>query len=339
MTSTHHPELLDVLTHEGVLVSLHVGFWRAAKRLSPSDLGLDADQIDDHLIHLGIKRLLKPEALQPFKLIESRARRLVEDASFDFLHGMGRFVPNARLPELREKLDSLQRQFWTEADRFQARYDLHRAEAVEDWREQAKHLNGQAGAFIDALLAAYPPREHLARRYRFDIAFYQIALPESLELAVADLATQDAVAQERAKVADQAARELRSQTEMFVAECVAQLRQETAQLCDEMLGSMVTGKSGVHQKTLNRLVNFIDRFKSMNFVGDAVLDTKLDQVREQLLIRPAEAYRDSDALRGQLQTGLARLRDQARQLAHQDATELVDQFGALGKRKLNLAAE
>jgi nucleoside-diphosphate-sugar epimerase len=41
---------------------------------------------------------------------------------------------------------------------------------------------------------------------------------------------------------------------------VASLRQQTAQLCEEMLESMRTGKTGVHQKTLNRLTRFIEEF-------------------------------------------------------------------------------
>jgi hypothetical protein len=36
--------------------------------------------------------------------------------------------------------------------------------------------------------------------------------------------------------------------------------------------------------------------------------------------------------------GLAQLANQAKQLAKQDATELVQRFGELGRRKFNLAA-
>jgi hypothetical protein len=39
-----------------------------------------------------------------------------------------------------------------------------------------------------------------------------------------------------------------------------------------------------------------------------------------------------------LKQGLASLANQARNFARQDATELVQRFGELGKRKFNLAA-
>ena len=51
----------------------------------------------------------------------------------------------------------------------------------------------------------------------------------------------------------------------FVADCVASLREQTATLCEEMLQSISDGKTeGVHQKTLNRLIRFIDQFRQMN---------------------------------------------------------------------------
>ncbi|OQB90065.1 MAG: hypothetical protein BWX84_02108 [Verrucomicrobia bacterium ADurb.Bin118] len=117
------------------------------------------------------------------------------------------------------------------------------------------------------------------------------------------------------------------------------LRQQTAQLCDDMLHSIRTGTTGVHQKTLNRLIRFIDQFKQMNFVGDAEMEQQLETVRRELLSRTAEDYRQGgSSARATLESGLARLADTARELARQDATELVQRFGGLGRRKFQLAA-
>ena len=126
--------------------------------------------------------------------------------------------------------------------------------------------------------------------------------------------------------------------EGFVGECVIELRHQTAQLCDEMLTSMRSGKTdGVHQKTLNRLVKFIDDFKSLNFSGDNEMEQQLDRVRSELLTRSAEDYRNSLTASRSLESGLSQLRDQARELASQDARELVERFGQMGRRKLQLA--
>jgi len=101
---------------------------------------------------------------------------------------------------------------------------------------------------------------------------------------------------------------------------------------------MQTGKTGVHQKTLNRLVKFIEEFKQLNFAGDRQMESELERVRQTLLNRTAEEYRDSEFARTQLQQGLQNLADTARQLAEQDAKEIVERFGNLGQRRLHLAA-
>ena len=113
---------------------------------------------------------------------------------------------------------------------------------------------------------------------------------------------------------------------------------ETATLCEEMLQSINTSETGVHQKTLNRLVKFIDQFKQLNFANDSVMEAELEKVRSELLNRTAEEYRDSKYARTRLKQGLSQLAEQARELAKQDASELVQRFGELGKRKFLLAA-
>jgi hypothetical protein len=60
--------------------------------------------------------------------------------------------------------------------------------------------------------------------------------------------------------------------------------------------------------------------------------------RQELLTRTAEEYRDSASARAKLVNGLSRLRDHASELARSNATELVQRFGEMGRRKFNLAA-
>jgi hypothetical protein len=89
---------------------------------------------------------------------------------------------------------------------------------------------------------------------------------------------------------------------------------------------------------LNRLVRFVDQFRSLNFAGDREMEAQLDEVRQQLLTRTAEEYRSNENFKQQLVAGLTGLADKARQMASEDKAELVRNFGELGKRKFALAA-
>ena len=332
-------QLLDAISREGVLASVSIRFWRAAKKLEAADLGLKDRQIADRLVVLGHKRLLPREAMARFALIESRAHACVERNSFPFLGGIARFVPNRNLARLNETLDGLKDEFAAEIDSFMDRYEDLRESALDEWRDAARSLDVPVGEFVDRIAATFPNGIKLRQRFHFDSHFYQVSAPESVQMQATSAADQAAIVQARAAVASQAAEKLARDTESFVSDCVANLREQTAQICDEMLASMKSGKTeGVHQKTLNRLLAFIDSFKAMNFAGDEALETMLADARRELLGRTAEEYRDSAVAQVQLAAGLKKLGEEARRLATQESREIVERFGKLGARRFTLVA-
>ena len=215
------------------------------------------------------------------------------------------------------------------------------ADGPDEWATALRPLapSSEDAARLHAQIAAsFPPRERLEPKFAFEVRLFQIAVPDDLGLELVSFADQQEVRRARHEAAHAAGRQIREGVEAFVGDCVATLRHQTAQLCDEMLQSMRSGKTGgVHQKTLNRLVKFIDDFQSLNFVGDTEMERQLDRVRTELLGRSAEDYRQSPTATRSLQDGLTQLRDQARELATQDARELVERFGQVGRRKLQMA--
>ena len=331
-------QLLDVLTREGVLVNVSVRYWRATKKLNAEDLGLDPERVTERLISLGHKKLLPKEALAAFALVESRAHALVEAGTFPFLNGLSRFLPNAKLQAVLDKLNGLARDFALAKTDFLSRYRETRAQASAEWLAAARRLVKDPERLVAAIEASFPPPERMERFFEFSTQLFQIRLPEKIELQLTDAVQQQAILRVREQLAQDAGARIQHEVETFVSDCVASLRQQTAQLCGEMLESMQTGKTGVHQKTLNRLVKFIDEFKQLNFAGDQVMEAELERVRQAFLDRSAEAYRDSEFARTQLRQGLQNLAATARQLAGQDNREIVERFGNLGQRRLHLAA-
>jgi hypothetical protein len=331
--------LLQSLTREGVLISVSVRYWRANKKLRAEDIGLEPDRVSERLISLGHKRLLPKEATAALALVESRAHALVEANTFPFLNGLAHFVPNAKLGEVTAKLKALEAEFWLAKNQFVSQYGKLRDDALEEWRTMAGNLSDDPARVVAAIEAAFPPAATLERKFGFDTQLFQIAVPERLGLDLLVIGDQENLVNARQQAAREAATKIREQTQSFIAECVTSLREQTAQLCGDMLKSIRTGETGVHQKTLNRLIRFIDQFKQMNFVGDAEMESQLENVRRELLSRTAEEYRQGgSSARVTLETGLTKLADTARELARQDATALVQRFGGLGRRKFQLAA-
>ena len=330
--------LLDMLTREGVLIDVSVRYWRATKKLNAEDLGLDPESVETRLISLGHKNLIPREALQTFALIEGRAHALVESNTFPFLNGLGHFLPNARLQETTDKLAQLEREFMTEKDNFLGQYAETRDKALAEWREAAVRLVSNPAKLVETIEDSFPEARKMDRSFRFAVQLFQIQVPEKLKLGEVSLEQQQKVIQAREQAVQQAAEKINQGVETFISDCVASLREQTAALCEEMLESMKAGKSGVHQKTLNRLVKFIDEFKTLNFVGDRDLEEQLERMRQEFLGRSAEEYRDSDYYRRKLREGLRNLADTARDMAQSGANGLVEQFGQMGRRRIQMAA-
>jgi len=338
MDNNNNNHLLDALTREGVLISVSVRYWRATRKLNAEHLGLDPDNVTERLISLGHKKLLPREALERFARVESRAHSLVEASTFPFLNGLGHFLPNTKLEEVTRKLKELEIEFEVARQSFLNQYAELRQQASAEWYEAARRLVSDPERLVATIEASFPNLAQMQRAFGFETHLFQLRAPESLDMALVSQGEQEQVIAARQRAAEEAADQIHRGAESFVAECVASLRQQTASLCEEMLESMRTGKTGVHQKTLNRLVRFIDEFKQLNFVGDQQMEAELERVRQEFLTRSAEDYRDDGAARARLQQGLQALADTARQLAQQDATELVERFGSMGVRRLNLAA-
>jgi hypothetical protein len=331
-------DLLQVLTREGVLVKVSIRYWRGTKKLRPEDLGLKESQVSDRLISLGHKRLLPKEALSALALVEGRAHAFIENNTFPFLNGLAHFVPNPRLQEVDQKLKELEGEFWSAKKAFLDQYATLRANASEEWRTMANKLVNDPNRLVAAIEASFPFPNQMDRYYGFDLQLFQISVPEKLGLDLVTLADQKEVMEARQRAAQEASTSIRQGVEAFVSDCVSSMREQTAQLCEEMLQSIQSSETGVHQKTLNRLVRFIDQFKQMNFADDRTMEEMLERVRRELLSKTAEEYRDSSKSRQTLVNGLQQLRQQASDLAKQDATQLVQRFGAMGVRKFNLAA-
>ena len=334
-------DILSILTREGVLISASVRYPRFHKKLAPADLGLSPDQVSERLVSLGHKKLLPREALAELSLVEGRTHAIIDQGTFPFLGGLGHFLPNGKLVDVQEQLNTQRSHFHRAKENFLAAYRDLRTEALSEWEIAIRHLAGshdEAACLYAQIAESFPAREKLADRFAFEVHLFQIAVPESLGMELVSFAEQQEVRLARREAAESAARQIRSGVEGFVGECITELRHQTAQLCDEMLSSMRSGKTdGVHQKTLNRLVKFIDDFKQLNFAGDNEMEQQLDRVRSELLGRSAEDYRNSLTATRSLEAGLSQLRDQARELASQDARALVERFGQMGRRKLQLA--
>lgn len=329
-------DYLELVQQQGVLVATSVRYWRGVIRLTPEDLGLKASNVDEKLIQLGHKRLVPRKELSAFGLVESRVQAAVEASGFPFLGGVARFVPNPRITRLHEELNAQEEAFLAAQATFMEQYDTIREQALEDWREAARALPGNSSILLATVSASFPPKVDVAKRFLFRVRMFQVH-PDVITVEEAADAAQMADIKARKRIAEQANAQLQRDIGGFIRESVVTLREETAKLAGEVLASIDGAEHGVHQKTLNRLSKFVEEFRTLNFAGDQDLERTLEKFQTELLTRSAAEYRESSAATASLRDGLKTLRASAVAMAQADTGDVLQRFGQMGNRKLDLA--
>lgn len=306
---------------DGVLIDIDVSFWSGAKALQPEDLGLNKDDVAE-AYKLGRKMLIPAKVIKNFRSIEGKARRLVELNSFQFPIGNARFIPKRRFVKILQELKQYQQEYNKLADDLVANYDSYREQMLPIYRLAAKKayvqrqpetsefgpdydMVGERNEFVEGFLnrikSFYPDSVNLRRRFSLTWDVYEMALPRinadniAEDQIIKDTAEREYQDQVREKISD------------FVDEAVKILRQETVNICHRIKDNIVNGKV-IKETTINSLKKFIDRFKSLNFVGDYVVEGHLEELRKKLLDKyEAKDIRDNVDLKTELSRHLGEL--------------------------------
>jgi hypothetical protein len=110
----------------------------------------------------------------------------------------------------------------------------------------------------------------------------------------------------------------------YTDDVVAALRQQTRDLCDEVAENIRSGQV-VTGRTYNRIKNFMEHFKKMNFVGDKAVEEQLDNFKKEFLdVFPTEQVREDTELQTELSNRLVAISRRATELS--DVSEITGQY-------------
>ncbi len=292
---------------DGVLMTLTVTKWGGAKKLEPQDLGLTPDEVPEFM-HLGKKLLIPKEEREAFTQIENNGRNALERGSFSFPVGGARFVPNKVLMKTLTELEGYKQVYMDLAKSFKERYHLIREDMLAKYPEHREKLE-----------PFYPPVHLLERRFSFewsvfviDDASYQAQNGEEV-----------AAAYEKFKV------DLESQFDKFLSDVVVDLRFQVQETCLKIAERVKAGEI-ITANSIGAVRRMIDKFNSLNFIGDQTIEERLNNLRAQLNGgRTSEDFKDN--------TTRQALREAAEAVAKQ-AAEIGDISVVTGeyKRRIQL---
>lgn len=256
---------VEQLFQDGLLVDLNIGAWTGLVKNTKEDLGIEADVVlPEYVVGLGMKRLCPDDLASSWMTHVSRARAILYSYSFTrFPLSGGAFVPAKALPVIIEKLEAQK-----------AEFDIA-------WQKMVVGFDDMRNAFIETakpehravLRQIYPSKAEVQARFYFTYSAYTVSLPKKIAGLKAQ-AEQEAMERFRT--------ELDKRVEGFLGESVRTLREKAADICSTVIDSVKTGKT-ISKASISTLSDFIDRFKSLNFVGDKEIESRLTKLQHDVL--------------------------------------------------------
>jgi hypothetical protein len=256
---------VEALFQDGLLVDLSIGAWTGLVKNTKEDLGIDAGaELPEYVVGLGMKRLCPDDLASSWMLHVSRARAILYSYSFTrFPLSGGAFVPAKALPVIIEKLEAQKAAFDAAWQTMITDFDSMRDDFIANAKSEHR----------DVLRQIYPSKTEVERRFYFTYSAYTVSLPKKIAGLKAQ-AEQEAM--------DRFRSELDARVEGFLGESVRTLREKAADICATVIDSVKSGKT-ISKASINSLSEFIDRFRSLNFVGDKEIESRLTKLQHDIL--------------------------------------------------------
>lgn len=313
---------------DGVLVDIDVSFWSGAKVLRPEDLGLRPQDVAD-AYKLGKKFLVPSEVIKAFRRVEGKARYIAEENSFRFPIGTARFVPKRRFSKVLEQLKTCRDEYNALVDKLIENYDKYRQEMIPVYTQAAevaflnsspdthefgpdydreKEKKNFVETFLDRINTFYPPAESLREKFSLSWDVYEIALPRMREVSAEQVVMDENM---RESAEHEYHEQMHQKMDVFVTDVVKVLRQETIEICTHISENLKSGKI-VQGRTMASLKDFVEKFSSLNFVGDKTVEEQLERLRHEILdVYPVSKINDESELQAELSRRLIEIADVA----------------------------
>jgi len=321
------------LMQKGVLVALHIGYWRPYSRLSESELGISEDGSVKEYLQLGRKKLLPPEIVSKLENIEKHARYALEENSFKCF--WGRFVPVTAWNRWRDENEGIKNQFYTIRDEVitnlpesigQLR-DIYTQMAMEAYKRskydsEAQVPENYTETFISRCLEQIPSPDDMRRSFRYEEVYTYIPLPSQLKIQQSG-SPEDMMRRQVAQVMNNHKQEMVAD---FLAEINASLRETVIQVCQSVRDSIKRNDRLVPRSVMG-LRNLLSKLERLNFHDDDQLTKMMNDIRSEI-DKPADK-RDIPNLDAVLSEVLDSCREQIQEIeswrpSRYEALELVD---------------
>lgn len=271
--------------------------------------------------------------VERMKLSRSRVQGYLQQRAFQFAGGLAWGLVDESLIGFIEMCNAERAYFNTSRDEVLAHYEEMKRESLVFWRGKSHLYSISPDQMEAAIQRTFPSETKIRERFTFNVLNYTIQAPEFLQASEDSTAEQLAVIRARNEVAAAAGKELGVAVTSFQRDVVAQLRERTTSMFNDLREAVSKGEW--NQKSINSVIKFCDNFKSLNFMNDRQLERFLNTQKAELNKFDAQHIKkDSDAFTA-MQNFLGSAIDGANAIAQANADEVVKEFQSFGARTID----
>jgi len=262
MESNESIKLFD----KGVLLNLRVSMWSGKQKFTRGDMlvmGVDDSPIPEDVVSYGRKLLVSKEELQAFTRIQSNARNYINQFSSNFGISNTHFICLPFIENVEERLQELKEDFEKTVDSFVERFESIKIE-----------MKNKHPEFWEKCLKRFYPETKEQLKDKFDFSWNLFKIDESSSLKSINMKTAQLMKQQmKTKIND------------FVEQYINEMRKDTADFCD-LINSRINGTlykdeekpRKLTKKTLQKFIQKVEYFKTMNIFNDPKIKDMLDKV-------------------------------------------------------------
>ena len=306
------------LMKAGFIVKLEVSFFRGRRKLSAAELGLDERRITpdvQDVLRLGTKRVAPLWYAKQARSIESTARTLL--SRYSLQSPFGHFVPDKAWEVLAPKLAKYEVRFHELTQRLYDRWDEERQLVLRQFEAAFRDLRlseEQKQVALAAVEDSWPSLEDVKAATRWDVFAYRVDIPE----APADPQT------EAEKVQLAYVARLEATFTEAVESFGSQVRRALAAWAEKVADS-VGKRDSVPATTISAIRRNIERFRSLDIVGDEEVGTLLASMEELIEAGPAKLKLTDE----EYASGIERAAKRIAKAAQRDLDPTKLRFGAI----------
>lgn len=292
----------DKLVQKGVIVSLHVGRWRAHRALGLDDLGINEKQESD-LLSLGQKYLLPTDITKKLQSIETAARNFITVRSIPT--AFGAFIPVDAFEPFKRDLDSYRDSYFAVRDMIVEQYDDIKAKLLREYREIARvaytrqqKLAGDSYTaqgvaayverFVGRIESLIPTKPEIEASFKFEVKLSYIPLLSMLK--------EDDDNATLVETLGQFSDGFENGASDLLTQAAVELRQRIIGTLENVI-SATDSRGKLHSRSAASLQNLVETVSRLNWANDREIKVMLDKIRLVAETKVADASGLTDAFK------------------------------------------